>query len=488
GWLKVQNQENNQYLTQASTWTASATPIWIQTSFRGTGKTREWYFNTSAVVWNNMVDYEVEVYAVDGAVGQPSGPNEQAQPWPTATFTYDESVPESTITSPVQDRIYSSAPTLEGTALDEYDNLEEIRICLKQYYGGEKYWKGGTEFEVGYDTNCWQVATGTTSWEYTGFSDWDDGQRYRIWSKAFDNAGNIEDVPDSDITGNIGGRYFGYDESDPISSVTSPQHGDAFNEATAPSSITGDATDPVNGSGVDQVLVNIRYLPTGTTTYLAWKGLAWDTPGDYEINLGAFPWSIDIPDAWDESMDGQVIEVRTRSFDEAYPANYEPLTSQCTFYYDITKPTSAITSPSVSDPLYPYYANISSFTGTAFDSSPGTPSGVKQVGVRIKRSSDNYYWNGSTWTATSFFDVGSGSTTWSYTDVPTWVDSLIYTVNCRAEDEAVNFEANYTTFTFTCDNAGPTSNDGAYNSTYDRVDGTASDAGVGTDDVVLKIK
>ncbi|MDH5661559.1 MAG: IPT/TIG domain-containing protein, partial [Elusimicrobiota bacterium] len=214
-WLKVQNMENNQYLTQGSTWTASATPIWIQTSFRGTGKTREWYFDTSAVVWANMVDYDVEVYAVDGAVGQPTGPNTQAQPWPTATFTYDDSVPDSTITSLVQDRIYSSGPTLEGTASDEYDNLEEIRVCLKQYIGGSKYWKGGTQFEVGYDTNCWQVATGTTSWEYTGFSDWEDGQRYRFWSKAYDNAGNVEDVPDSNITGDIGGKYFGYDESAP---------------------------------------------------------------------------------------------------------------------------------------------------------------------------------------------------------------------------------------------------------------------------------
>jgi len=487
-WLKVQNQTNNQYLTQASTWTSSATPIWIQTNFRGTGKTREWYFNTSAVVWNNMVDYEVEVYAEDGAVGQPSGPNEQAPPWPTATFTYDESVPESTITSPVADRIYSSGPALEGTALDEYDNLEEIKICLKQYIGGAKYWKGGPDFEVGYDTNSWQVATGTTSWQYTGFSSWEDGQRYRLWSKAYDNAGNVEDVPDSDITGDIGGRYFGYDESAPISSVTFPQHGDAFNETTAPSSITGDATDPINGSGVDQVLVNIRYLPTGTTTYLAWKGLVWDTPGDYEINFDAFPWSVSMTGAWDGSMDGQVIEVRTWSYDKAFPYNSEPLTSQCTFYYDITKPTSTITSPSVSDPLYPYYANISSFTGTAFDSSPGTASGVKQVGVRIKRSSDNYYWNGSTWTATSTFDVGSGTTSWSYTNVPTWEDSLTYTVNSRAEDEAGNFEANFTTFTFTCDKAAPTSDNGVYNSTYDRIDGTASDAGVGTDDVVLRIK
>jgi len=336
-----------------------------------------------------------------------------------------------------------------------------------------KYWKGGTEFEVGYDTNSWQVATGTTSWQYTGFSDWEDGQRYRLWSKAYDNAGNIEDVPDSNITGDIGGKYFGYDESAPISSVTSPQHGDAFNEATAPSSITGDATDPVNGSGVDQVLVNIRYLPTGTTTYLAWKGLVWDTPGDYEINFDAFPWSVSMTGAWDGSMDGQVIEVRTWSYDKAFPYNSEPLTSQCTFYYDITKPTSAITSPSVSDPLYPYYADISSFTGTAFDSSPGTASGVKQVGVLIKRSSDNYYWNGSTWTATSTFDVGSGTTSWSYTNVPTWENGITYTVNSRAEDEAGNFEANFTTFTFTCDKAAPTSNDGAYNSTYDRIDGTA---------------
>jgi len=129
-WLKVQNQTNNQYLTQASTWTSSATPIWIQTNFRGTGKTREWYFDTSVVVWANMVDYEVEVYAEDGAVGQPSGPNEQAPPWPTATFTYDASVPESTITSPVADRIYSSAPSLTGTALDEYDKVLEGRYRI----------------------------------------------------------------------------------------------------------------------------------------------------------------------------------------------------------------------------------------------------------------------------------------------------------------------------------------------------------------------
>ncbi len=381
-----------------------------------------------------------------------------------------------------------ATPALEGRALDEYNNLEKVMVCLKQCVGGPKYWKGGPDFEVGYDTSCWQVATGTTSSQYTGFSDWEHGQRYRLWSKAYDNAGNIENVPDSNITGDIGGKYFGYDESAPISSVSSPQDGDCFNETTVPSSITENATDPINGSGVDQVLVNIRCLPTGTTTYLAWKGLVWGAPGDYEINCDAFPWSVSMPGAWGPYMDGQVIKVRTWSYDKAFPYNSEMLSTKCTFKYDITPPTSTITSPSTSDPLCPYYANISSFTGTAFDSSQGSPSYVKEVGVPIRRSSDNYYWNGSTWTTTSIFDVGTGSDTRSYTNVSNWQNGITYKVNSCAKDEAANFETNFTTFTFACDKAGPTSDNGAYNSTYNRIDRTASDAGVGVNNLVVRIK
>jgi Tol biopolymer transport system component len=86
--------------------------------------------------------------------------------------------------------------------------------------------------------------------------------------------------------------------------------------------------------------------------------------------------------------------------------------------------------------------------GTAADAGG---SGVSSVDVRIRRSSDATYWNGSEWVAESTWNPASGTATWSYGFE---AEEDTYTVNSRATDAADNVEST-DTVTFTIDDPDP---------------------------------
>jgi hypothetical protein len=90
--------------------------------------------------------------------------------------------------------------------------------------------------------------------------------------------------------------------------------------------------------------------------------------------------------------------------------------------------------------------------GTAADNLGG--SGVDQVEVRIQRTSDDYFWNGSGWQVGLVWDTATGDEVWNFWAYPFNPMQGIYQVTSRATDAAGNEEGT-TTITFTIDDTAP---------------------------------
>ena len=116
--------------------------------------------------------------------------------------------------------------------------------------------------------------------------------------------------------------------------------------------------------------------------------------------------------------------------------------------------------------------------------------------MRVKKALVDEYWTGSTWTATETWkDVTSGTTTWSYTTVPTWTSGDSYLVQSKATDGASNVETPAVSVSWTFDNVSPTSivtvpANNAKLKTLAYISGTADDVapGVGLSVVRISIK
>ncbi|MBI2932312.1 MAG: fibronectin type III domain-containing protein, partial [Planctomycetes bacterium] len=124
--------------------------------------------------------------------------------------------------------------------------------------------------------------------------------------------------------------------------------------------------------------------------------------------------------------------------------------------------------------------------GTASDGG----SGVALVQVTIQRTSDGFYWTGSTWGAPMWLDA-TGTTTWAYTFTPS--DGEVYSVESLAVDGAGQTETVPASTTWTYDATEPDSaavTSGAQTSaTYSgAISGSASDATSGVTSVSLTIQ
>jgi len=85
------------------------------------------------------------------------------------------------------------------------------------------------------------------------------------------------------------------------------------------------------------------------------------------------------------------------------------------------------------------------------------------------------------------------TSSWTYTNVPSWVDGSSYTVIAKAMDGAGNWSAIYSTVTFTYDSAEPDTMvlfpalSGKY-ADVENINGTATDTGSGLDKVEINLK
>ncbi len=135
------------------------------------------------------------------------------------------------------------------------------------------------------------------------------------------------------------------------------------------------------------------------------------------------------------------------------------------------------TEPNVSIASIPACIQNPNIAGTASD----TLSGVAKVQVKIKDTTANKWWDGSTWVSTDpgWLDA-SGTTTWSYSGV-SWVDGHSFSVWAKATDKAGNETSTPPSVSFTVDQTPPTiaitNPPSGWVNSLPTLSGTASDTG-----------
>ncbi|MBU4123829.1 Ig-like domain repeat protein, partial [bacterium] len=418
-------------------WTfSSASELWIVCA----GST-SWSWNSSTVTFSYGASYTARSRMTDKA----SNPE---APGAGKTFVWDNASPASYIQYPEEgatNNINDSTSTLTiyGTASDAYSNVSKVELAIKKG-AGNLYWDGSVWQSV---SEFWVVADlWASSWTYTGVN-CGDGSNHRIWVKAYDDVlpVNNKQAPTVGVEGSENSK-FKYDITDPVSDISYPGKGMAYNVKTG--TYTGTFDDPNFGSGVSEVKVVIRR----DSDNLYWFGDApfWsdETPlAASLVTADTFEFYISNVPEFYKNISGETPEEKYFIYTKArdFANNYEegvtvPWTVwRSTFIYDTVAPLIAISTPS----HLSHYKELAEIGGTAGDNW----SGIDFVDVRISTNS-SYFWTGSSWSAVSFWLNASGSASWTYTTLPAWRDGTIYKTESRVWDKAGNYKLAIATFTF----------------------------------------
>jgi len=161
------------------------------------------------------------------------------------------------------------------------------------------------------------------------------------------------------------------------------------------SSIDGTAFDAT--AGIDKIYLRIKRNSDGYT----WAGSSFTAEDSWvlttELTPDATKWTYTSLPAW---VSGSSYTLNVRAID--FSTNWETDFTTMTFVWDTTGPETVITTPQKVSPFTPLYW-LDQIIGTANDATGE----VQKVEVKISRTRDGYYWNGSTWTATAvWFDPG----------------------------------------------------------------------------------
>ncbi|PKN00279.1 MAG: hypothetical protein CVU78_01970 [Elusimicrobia bacterium HGW-Elusimicrobia-2] len=146
---------------------------------------------TTAVSWDDGISYDIIAKAKDSN-------DNWSTVYDTVTFTYDISLPTSTVTYPVESGQYTDITSITGTSTDTVSGVSVTKIkifALSGPYIGA-WWQDGSGWQ---GAEFWNDASGTASWSFdTSMIGWSTGT-YNVQPKVQDAAGNWE-VPVSSVT------------------------------------------------------------------------------------------------------------------------------------------------------------------------------------------------------------------------------------------------------------------------------------------------
>ncbi|MHB9154302.1 MAG: RHS repeat domain-containing protein, partial [Endomicrobiales bacterium] len=427
-------------------------------------------------------------------------------------FTVDTTPPSAGITLPAASSWRSSLASISGTAQDNY-YLSGGSIAIRNQQTG-KYWDGG-----GYNSTSeswfWIPITSPgiglqADWGYS-FSKWSPDTRYLI-----------KFIPQDMVrsTGTALSIEFVFDNSstDMASRVTLPNSGDATRKDAqgrlwynSLATISGTADDNLGSDRgqIDYVDYLVKRLnPALGDPFFNGSGWqptepTWPTADPVPINADNVVWNKGgLGSIWGgESVSGSSFTVTARITDKAVPAaNRETVLISTTFYWDVTVPTSSITSPTGS-------SGAPGRTGVALNGYGGYydgHSGISKVEYRLYDLTDNKYWDGSGWwsgtgEAVEWPDASVWASSWTITNAPTFTsgedgDRIIFV--SRAKDISGNYQTDFTdgvssrTFVvdMTAPNATTTLPSQQYRSALATITGNAVDSASSINAVELEIK
>jgi hypothetical protein len=266
-------------------------------------------------------------------------------------------------------------------------------------------------------TNTEHPPTSTSHWSW-GFPYLDDG-KYSLQAIARDGAGNVG--RSSIVAFTLGDTSTPSDTTAPTATIAAPINGKTY---TALSGASGTAAD-TGGSGLASVKLTLQRTSDG----LYYSNGGWAATKTEIAATGTSNWSWGLPNLADGKYSLQAI-----ARDGAGNVGRSSVVSFTIGNSDGTPPTVSITAPVDNGS----YTTLLSATGTAADNV-----GVTAVRVRLQRSSDNLYWNGSAWSATAADVLASGTTNWSFA-LPNLANGS-YSLRATARDAAGNTGASSVT-------------------------------------------
>ncbi|PIY16466.1 MAG: hypothetical protein COZ15_05910, partial [Elusimicrobia bacterium CG_4_10_14_3_um_filter_49_12_50_7] len=191
------------------------------------------------------------------------------------------------------------------------------------------------------------------------------------------------------------------------------------------------------GTCADNVAVSSVTVRIEREDALVWSGADWSAADVWldADNLYVSSWSHTTAVTLDDGVSYGIFAKAKDSND-----NWSTVYDTITFTYDISLPTSTITYPVTSG----QYADLTSINGTAIDA----VTAVNTVWIELKRVSDNFFWAGSSWTATQTALLTSGTTSWGYDSSSVIWAAGYYSIYSAAGDMADNIEITGAPVTF----------------------------------------
>lgn len=376
-----------------------------------------WSYYVPAVAFGNA-NYLLDVLATDTSTNQRNH---------TLTFTItgssdssDNVPPTVAISSPVNGAVYNDPiqlTNLQGTSADNAA-VFEVRYSIKddanKYWDGY-FWSSDTElFLPTYHTPAnWQAGMPVGAWRNGLFT---------MKARAIDTSNNVGTATITfTVQGSNAGGTGGYDQP-PIVFLYNPPQGIEgppyiFTHAD------GRAEHP---AGIDEVVLSLKNLSNNlyfdgssfTATSERW-GAATMSSGTYSRY-----WFHDIPASI--YSNGSYL-FRARAHTPAGFYGYASATFTVTGSNGAGLPQSQITFP-VSGSTYTAY-QLATISGTAGGGS------LNYVFVKVKKNSDNTYWNGATWSQSEYWLMASGLNTWTLTTpVGMWGTSGSYSLQAKARN------------------------------------------------------
>ncbi|RLD18857.1 MAG: hypothetical protein DRI36_00390, partial [Caldiserica bacterium] len=364
-------------------------------------------------------------------------------------FKYDITDPVTTVSYPPSDEQYNIyMQTFTGTYNDPNfgSGVYYVKIRIQRESDGQYWqdpgWAAGT-------ADLPAVKVDATNWEWylepSYFSSfYIDGEIYRIYSSAWDYAGNSEGWSVLKST-------FVYEIQAPTATITYPLDN---GYVSAGGVVKGTADDSPQPTGI-VTKVQVRVRRDSDNKYWSVVDSTWvvnETWNDTNLSPVGTYWYLTSP-TW---QTGITYYASCKAQDKA--ENWQTSITTISFVADFTAPTSCLLKP-LDDKKYDQMSQI---IGTADDPSPGELDKVILMieNVTLGDPRKGYCWNGSTWTSQNpYWLEATGTASWSYTiDESTatcWENNKYYRVTVHAVDKAGNEESvetegrNMNTFQYT---------------------------------------
>jgi hypothetical protein len=270
---------------------------------------------------------------------------------------------------------------------------------------------------------------------------------------------------------------FDLDTKAPNSTIISPINNRFYNNLSA---ISGNATDHINGIGVEVIEISINRL----TDDAYWNGSEWLSTETWLLASGTTDWSYDSSGVkW---LSNTQFKIRSRAIDTLTNTEY-PGEGKI-FNFDAEAPNSIIEHPKNNNCLN----DLSLISGGSVDTGG---SGLNKVEICFKKANNNIYWTGAEWSSTETWLTVDGTDHWSFdsSKIPL-ASGKQYIISSRATDNITNMETEADECIFTFDNNLPRSTiDFPINNSYlndiDSIFGKSSDPfGSGVDKVEISIQ